>query len=210
MTELLKTILAASEGFNIMLLIGLAVFFGTVGARFFQKLRIPQIIGFVTVGIILGPALHLISQKTVESLEPLNTLALGIIGFMIGGELKRKVFVKFGKQVAAILLFEGGAAFLLVASCSFLALLFYYDWRMALAAGAVFGAICAATDPASTVNVLWEYKTRGPLTTMLTAVVALDDALALILYIAGVSLAGILTGHHQQTGFLAVAAHAVW
>ncbi len=73
----------------------------------------------------------------------------------------------------------------------------------------VFGAICAATDPASTVNVLWEYKTRGPLTTMLTAIVALDDALALILYISSVSLATFLTGH-KEAGFLKMMFHSFY
>ncbi|MHC4622827.1 MAG: cation:proton antiporter domain-containing protein [Planctomycetota bacterium] len=195
----MKTILASSEGLNIVLLIGLAVFFGTVGARIFQRLHIPQIVGYITVGIVLGPLLNVVSVQAVEALEPFNMFALGIIGFVIGGELKRDIFVKFGKQVAAILLFEGGAAFLLVTLLSFLVLNHFYDWQIALGAGVVFGAICAATDPASTVNVLWEYKTRGPLTTMLTAIVALDDALALVLYIISISVAGILTGHQEGT-----------
>ena len=80
--------------------------------------------------------------------------------------------------------------------------------QIALAIGVVFGAICSATDPASTVNVLWEYKTRGPLTTMLTAIVALDDALALVLYITSVSLAGFLTGH-GESHFLELIFHSV-
>ncbi|MHC4155315.1 MAG: cation:proton antiporter domain-containing protein [Planctomycetota bacterium] len=197
LTELLNSVSAPSEGIGIILPIGLAVFFGTVGARIFQKLHIPQIIGYISVGIILGPVLNVVSAGAVQALEPFNLFALGIIGFLIGGELKREVFVKFGRQVAAILLFEGGIAFLLVTLLSFLVLSHFHHWQIALGAGVVLGAICAATDPASTVNVLWEYKTRGPLTTMLTAVVALDDALALVLYIIGVSVAGFLTGHRE-------------
>jgi len=202
MSELLNSILAQSvEHLNIFLLMGLAIFLGTAGARIFQISHIPQIIGYVTVGIILGPILKIISQQTVQTLDPFNLFALGIIGFLIGGELKRDIFVKFGKQVPAILLFEGGVAFLLVLLASFAALCFFYDWHVALAMALVFGAICSATDPASTVNVLWEYKTRGPLTTMLIAIVALDDALAMVLYIASVSIAGVLTGHRE---------HGVW
>jgi NhaP-type Na+/H+ or K+/H+ antiporter len=143
--------------------------------------------------------LKIFSPQTVESLEPFNLFALGVIGFLIGGELNRDIFVKFGKQVAAILLFEGGVAFLLVGLLSFLTMSYFVNWQTALGVGVVFGAICAATDPASTVNVLWEYKTRGPLTTMLTAVVALDDALALVLYIISVTVAGVLTGHQEGT-----------
>ena len=210
MAELLKTILAEGEGLNLILLIGIAIFFGTVGAKIFQKLHIPQIVGYVTVGIILGPGLNIISQETIHTLKPFNLFALGVIGFMIGGELKRDVFLKFGKQVFSILLFEGLTAFLLVGVFSFLIMLAFWGWQMALAVGAVFGAICAATDPASTVNVLWEYKTRGPITTMLTAIVALDDALAILLYIASVSVAGVLTGRGGDGGLLTMIFHALF
>jgi Kef-type K+ transport system membrane component KefB/predicted transcriptional regulator len=201
-------VLGQGSGTNFIFLIGLAIFVGTIGARIIQKLHIPQIIGYITIGIILGPALNVISQQTVQTLEPFNLFALGIIGFLIGGELKRDIFVKFGKQVPAILLFEGGVAFLLVLFLSFFALWHFYDWHTALAIAVVFGAICSATDPASTVNVLWEYKTRGPLTTMLTAIVALDDALALVLYVTSVSLAGFLIGH-KESGVLTMIIHSV-
>jgi Kef-type K+ transport system membrane component KefB/predicted transcriptional regulator len=124
-----------------------------------------------------------------------------MIGFLVGGELKREIFIKFGKRVPIILLFEGVTAALLVGIFSFLVMWHFSNWQTALAVGVVFGAICSATDPASTIAVLWEYKARGPLTSMLTAIVTLDDALALVLYAISVSVAGIATGH-QQTGFL--------
>ncbi|MHC4629006.1 MAG: cation:proton antiporter, partial [Planctomycetota bacterium] len=216
MIEPLNAILAQSEGINLVLLIGLAILAGTVGAKVIKTLHIPQIIGYIAIGIILGPLLKIIPPASpegaevfnLEVLEVFNLFALGVIGFLIGGELQRDIFVKFGRQVIAVLLFEGGLAFVLVGTVSFLALNHFYQWQTALAVGVVFGAICAATDPASTVSVLWEYKTRGPLTTMLTAVVALDDALALVLYITSVSLAGFLTGT-AQAGFLELLLHAV-
>ena len=89
------------EHLNIILLIGLAIFLGTVGAGIFQRLHIPRIIGYVTIGIVLGPVLKIISSQTVQNLELFNLFALGIIGFLIGGELTRDIFVKFGKQVSA-------------------------------------------------------------------------------------------------------------
>jgi len=192
------------EQVNIILLIGIAIFTGTVGAKVIQKFHIPQIIGYVVIGLILGPLLGVISAETVVTLEPFNLFALGVIGFLIGGELKREIFVKFGRQVIAILLFEGLAAFLLVGVLSFGIMICFYDWKMSLAVSVVLAAICAATDPASTVSVLWEYKARGPLTTMLTAVVALDDALALVLYAVGISVAGVITGHEGQGFFYAL------
>lgn len=204
MNELLANISDQSEQVNIILLIGIAIFGGTVGAKVIQKLHIPQIIGYVTIGLILGPLLGIISAETVGKLESFNLFALGVIGFLIGGELKREIFVKFGRQVMAILLFEGLAAFLLVGVLSFGIMMFFYDWKMSLAVSVVLAAICAATDPASTVSVLWEYKARGPLTAMLTAVVALDDALALVLYAVGISVAGVITGQEDKGFFYAL------
>lgn len=67
MVEVLSDILAQGvEHLNIILLIGLAIFLGTVGAKIFQRLRIPQVIGFIIIGIILGPVLNIISSQAVR------------------------------------------------------------------------------------------------------------------------------------------------
>ncbi|MGB8226254.1 MAG: cation:proton antiporter [Sedimentisphaerales bacterium] len=189
---------------NMLLMIGIAIFFATAGAHIFQKLRIPQVVGYVAMGIVLGPMLKIIPPQVVESFRPISMFALGIIGFLIGGELKKDIFVKYGKQVFYILLYEGIAAAIFAGLLCFLALMLLFDWRISLAAAVVFGAICSATDPASTVAVLWEYKCRGPLTTMLITIVALDDALAVLLYIISVAISGILTGaeHKVSLGIL--------
>ena len=195
---------------NFLLIIGLAIFLGTAGARIFQRLHIPQVMGYITIGILLGPVFKIISPQVVESFIPFNYFALGIIGFMIGGELKRDIFLKFGKQIFSILIFEGMTAFILVfISCSAILLLFF-DWQTSIAAGLVFGAICSATDPASTVSVLWEYKTRGPVTTMLKTIVALDDALAMALYIISVSIAGVLIGHAAEASLSSMLLKALY
>jgi len=181
---------------NVLLLLGIAVFGGTIGARIFRRLRIPQIIGSILIGLLIGESgLRLVSEGVVQTVEPLNYFALGIIGFMIGGELKLEILRRYGKQFTAILLAEGVAAFVLVAGATILlTYLFTHNLRMSVALGVVLGAISSATDPASTIQVLWEYKTRGALTTAVIAVVALDDALALTLYALGTSVASILTG----------------
>ena len=95
----LANISSQSEGLNILLLIGIAVFFGTVGARVLQRLRIPQIVGYVTIGIILGSLLKIISPTTVQQFELFNLFALGGIGFLVGGELEGKIFTRYGKAM---------------------------------------------------------------------------------------------------------------
>jgi Kef-type K+ transport system membrane component KefB len=195
--EFLDSILPRSiEHLNIILLIGLAIFLGTAGARVFQKFRIPQIVGYVVIGLIIGESgLNLIGRDTVETLSLFNMFALGIIGFMIGGELRRDVFRKHGKQFFIILCSEGITAFILVAILSgFVAWYFTGNLHTSVAMALVLGAIASATAPAATTNVLWEYKTRGPLTSTVLAIVALDDCLALLLYGLASSIAAAFLG----------------
>ncbi len=196
---------------NVILLLGIAIFGGTIGARLFRRLRVPQIIGCIVIGVVIGASgLRLVSEEVIHLVEPLNYFALGIIGFMIGGELKLDILKKYGRQFLTILLAEGMAAFVLVTLASMLIVYaFTQDIKMAVALGVVLGAISSATDPASTIQVLWEYKTRGALTTAAIAIVALDDALALSLYAFGTSIAGILTGH-EGSGIGASLAAAVY
>jgi len=186
----------ASSHSNLVLLLGIAVFFGTVGARIFQKLRIPQVVGYIVIGLILGrSALKVIDINLIMSLSPLNMLALGIIGFTIGGELKLDLFKRYGKQFFVILICEGVFAFLAVGMLTGLAAYFFtHDLNQSMAMGVMLGAISSATAPAATVDVLWEYKTRGILTRTIMAIVALDDALALLIYGFAGSIAAVLLG----------------
>lgn len=197
MTDLLSNILSQGiEHLNIILLMGLAIFFGTAGARVFQKFHIPTVVGYVVIGLLIGESgLNLIGRDTVEVLSSFNMFALGIIGFMIGGELRRDVFKKFGKQFLIILCCEGITAFIFVAVLSaIIAWYFTGNMRTSIAMAIVLGAIASATAPAATVSVLWEYKTRGPLTSAVLAIVALDDGLSLLLYGFASSIAAALIG----------------
>jgi len=197
MNELLNSVLAQSiEHLNLILLTGIAIFGGTIGAQIFRKFRIPQVVGYVIIGLIIGESgLNLIGRDTVETLSSFNMFALGIIGFMIGGELRRDVFKKYGKQFFLILCSEAMAAFLLVGVlCGLVAWCFSGNARTSVAIGLVLGAIASATAPAATVNVLWEYKTRGPLTSTVLAIVALDDGFSLLFYGFASSIAAALLG----------------
>jgi len=195
---------------NPALLFGLIILGGAFGSRLFQKFHIPQVVGCIVVGILLGDILGIITPQTIEKLAPFTMFALGVIGFMIGSELRGDVFKKYGKQFFAILFSQGLGAFLLVfiggslvAWLALPAVLEEIDSLnriyASIAMGLVLGAIASATAPAATVNVLWEYKTRGPLTAAVLAIVALDDALALLLYRGAATGAKALmgTGHES-------------
>lgn len=195
---------------NPALLFGLIVLGGAFGARFFQKFHIPQVVGCIVVGILLGDGLGIITPQTIEELEPFTMFALGVIGFMIGSELRGDVFKKYGKQFFAILFSQGLGAFLLVviggSVVAWLSLPTILEGvaglnrvYISIAVGLVLGAIASATAPAATVNVLWEYKTRGPLTAAVLAIVALDDALALLLYRGAATGAKALMGTRHDS-----------
>jgi len=199
MTYLFANVSTGPSGhLNLALLFGLVILGGTFGARLFQKLHIPQVVGCIVVGVLLGDVLGLITARTIETLEPFTMFALGIIGFMIGAELRAEVFKKYGKQFFVILLSQGVGAFLPVALVTSTVMwLATGQLYTSIAMGLVFGAIASATAPAATANVLWEYKTKGPLTAAILAIIALDDALALLLYRGAATGAKALmgTGH---------------
>ena len=185
---------------GILFVLGVGVFGGILGARLFQRLRIPQVVGYIAIGLVFGQTgFGVISAEDIQTLQPFSLFALGIIGFMVGGELKLSEFKQYGRQFIAIMLGEGLGAFFLVGTLSGIVVyLVSSNAVIALASGIVFGAIASATDPAATLSVLWEYRCRGMLTTAIIAVVALDDALAMALYGIGTSLAQLLTAEHAS------------
>ncbi|MDP8212976.1 MAG: cation:proton antiporter [Candidatus Zapsychrus exili] len=190
---------------NTLFVLGLALFGGTIGGRLFQKMKIPQVVGYIIIGIILGQSgFKIIDGATVRTLQPFNYFALGLIGFMIGGELKKDVFKKYGKQFILILLFEGLFSFIFVALFISVAGYFlFHDKELAIGLGLLLGAISSATAPAATTDVLWEYKAKGPLTTTVFGIVALDDALALMLFAVASSIASRIFGTVHESIFMA-------
>lgn len=182
--------------FGVLVLLGMGVLGGALGAWFFQRIRIPQVVGYIAFGLLIGKSgFKLLQTEDIENFHSFTWFALGIIGFLVGGELKFDTFRKYGKQFIQILLWEGVLSFLFVAGVMFGMVFWLSDSvPIALASAIVMGAIASATDPASTIDVLWEYRARGILTTTIIAIVALDDALAMTLYAVGTSCAVMLLG----------------
>lgn len=132
---------------DVLLLLGLALFGGTIGGRLFQKMKIPQVVAYVIIGILLGQTgTKIIDARITEALQPFNYFALGLIGFMIGGELKKQVLLRYGKHFLCILLFEGVMSFLVV---SVLVIVVLGGTKLAWSLGLLLGAIASATAPAA-------------------------------------------------------------
>ncbi len=192
--------------FGVLFVLGIGAFGGILGASLFQHFRIPQVVGYIAIGLLIGQSgIGIVGPEDIAALHLFNLFALGLIGFMVGGELRFETLKRYKNQFVSILLGEGLGAFLLTGILTGGAVwLLTRDPRIALAVGIVFGAIASATDPASTIDVLWEYRARGVLTTTLIAIVALDDALAMTLYGLGTSTADLLTGGTIAIGDVAL------
>ncbi len=198
MSEIFSAIAGRASLFhiNIILFLGIILFGGAVGGRIFQKIKVPQVVGYIIIGVILGQSgLKFISLDMIETLEPISIVALSLIGFSIGGELKITELKKRGKQFVSILFLEALTAFVVVGGLVFgLFYLLTANFNMSLALGLVLGAISSATAPAATTDVLWENRTKGPLTSTVLGIVAMDDAVALLLFAFSVSIASSLIG----------------
>ncbi|MDO9513946.1 MAG: cation:proton antiporter [Elusimicrobiota bacterium] len=173
---------------------GFALSGGAVCGRLFQKMKIPQVVGYIVMGIILGETgIKFIDMETIIIMQPFNYFALGLIGFTIGGSLNKETFVKYGRQVLYIMFSESMAAFFSVSFLTAAAAYFVTaDWKTAVSLGILLGAISSATAPAVTSSIIWEYKTRGSLTSTVLGIVAMDDAVALALFAVAASVAETL------------------
>jgi len=203
-SEFITNLGSASEPhhFGVLFVIGVSAFAGLLGSWFFQKIKVPQVVGYIVVGLIFGQlGLGLIDHESFISLQSFTFFALGFIGFLVGGELRIAEFKKYGKQFMSIVVGEGMGAFLLVGVLTWF--LFYFlsgNVVVSFAGSIVLGAVASATDPASTISVLWEYRSKGVVTTAIIAIVALDDALAMMLYSVGKSVANLLVGEGLSIG----------
>jgi Kef-type K+ transport system membrane component KefB len=168
---------------NILAVIGLIIAVSFLGSKLFQRLGIPQVVGFIVIGVALGPSLfNIVPPELSEELTFISEIALGLIGFDMGSHLLFSELRKLGRSIVFILFFEAFGAFALVTAGVYV---ITQSWHTAL----IFGAVSSATAPAATVDVLAEYDAKGPLTTSLLAVVGLDDALSLLLFSVTAALA---------------------
>lgn len=177
---------------GLFLLFSIGILGGIISSLILRRAGAPQVLAYILAGLLLGQSgLKIIGMSDIQALEPFNVFALAIIGLMVGSEIRIADFRRYGKQFLAILLGEGLGAFIPVTIV--LGVILYLvsgSVSIAVAGGLVIGAISSATDPASTLSVLWEKRAAGVLTTTIIAVIALDDALALLLY-------GVCTGIAQ-------------
>ena len=181
---------------DLALAIGVMITVGLLGGLLSNKIKFPRITGYIIVGILLSPSvLNLISRATIEKLDIITHVALGIVAYLIGASLRVESIRRLGRSIAWITTSQSLGAWLIVT----LVIAFVAPLILAIP-GATFtnnyfpsalviGAMAAATAPAAVMAIIREYKARGPFTTTLLAVVALDDAIAVIAFAIAVGVA---------------------
>ncbi len=171
---------------NILLALAIALAVGLAFTRVCKKISLPNVTGYLIAGLLIGPfCFRCITQEQMQSFESIITLALGFIAFSIGGEFKLSSLKLLGKQVMTITFMQALTTTLLV---DVGLILFGFETPLAL----TLGAIATATAPAATLMVVRQYKAKGPVTKTLLPVVALDDAIGLMVFSISLAVARAL------------------
>ena len=157
-------------------LIGAATIIAFYVGRLARMARLPSLIGYMLVGVILGPSLlHFFNEPSMERLSFITEIALGFVAFSIGSELNLSKLKRLGGGIISIILAESFGAFIVVA-------LAVYVLTRDLPLALIFGSMAPASAPAGPVAVIQECRAKGSLTTTLYAVVGFDDGLAIIIF----------------------------
>ena len=180
--------------------ISFALLAGLLMTRAFKKFKLPSVTAYLIAGVLIGPycigALHIgdlgfSSMEAVGALSIFSQVALGFIAFSIGNEFRLEELKHIGRQAIVIGIFQAVTATVLVDIALFAVHIMMPD-KLSVAQVITLGAIATATAPAATLMVVRQYKAKGPLTNLLLPIVALDDAVGLVVFAVSFGIAKTL------------------
>ncbi len=184
--------------------LAVALFAGLLLSRLAKLVQLPAVTAYLVAGILIGPfclgafgveGLGFTSTDiTTEAFSIISDVALGFIAFSIGNEFRLKELKTIGKQATIIGVLQAVITTVFV-DFALIALHFIIPDKLSLEAAIVLGAVASATAPAATLMVVRQYKAKGPVTSTLLPVVALDDAVGLVLFSVSFGIAkGLMSG----------------
>ncbi len=195
-----------------LLSIAVALCAGLLVSRFVKPLKLPAVTGYLIAGILIGPyclgklgvpGLGFPTTADVKALSLFNDVALGFIAFAIGNEFRLSQLRQTGKQATVIGIFQALTATLMVDLMLIGLHFFILGDSISIADAIVLGAIATATAPAATLMVVRQYKAKGELTDLLLPIVALDDAVGLIVFAVSFGIAkAINCGNYDMVSIL--------
>ncbi len=183
-----------------LLAVSIALLAGLLMTRLFKPLKLPSVTAYLIAGVLVGPhflgMLHqegigFTSHEGLEGFALISEVALGFIAFSIGSEFRVSELKKTGKQATIIGIFQALVATLFV-DLALYGLHLLMPEILPLPTVLVLGAIATATAPAATLMVVRQYKAKGPLTKLLLPIVALDDAVGLVVFAVSFGIARAL------------------
>ncbi len=189
---------------EILISLSVVLLSGLLLSRIAKLAKLPAVTAYLVAGIVIGPyflgklgvdGLGFTSMHKVESFSLLCDIALGFIAFSIGNEFRLGQLKKTGKQATIIGIIQAVFTTILV-DAALIALHFAFPDKLSLQSAIVLGAIASATAPAATLMVVRQYKAKGALTDILLPIVALDDAVGLILFAISFGVAKAMTSGH--------------
>lgn len=174
---------------SIFLSLSVALLAGLLLSRLAKKVQLPAVTAYLVAGVLIGPFVLGkigipglgITSNQIEGFGLISDLALGFIAFSMGSEFRIAQLKKIGKQATFIGVFQ--ALFTtLVVDAALIVLHLIIPETFSLESAIVLGAVATATAPAATLMVVKQYKAKGPVTDILLPVVALDDAVGLVVF----------------------------
>lgn len=185
---------------EILICLAVALIAGLLMSRVAKLVNLPAVTAYLVAGLILGPfclgrlgipGLGFQTLENVETYKIVSQVALGFIAFAIGNEFRLSQLKSMGKQAIIVGVLQAVITTALV-DVALVALHFVKPDLISIPSAITLGAIAAATAPAATLMVVRQYKADGPLTRLLLMVVAIDDAVGLVLFSASFGIAGAL------------------
>lgn len=181
----------------VLMQLSAAMLGGLLMTRLAKKLQLPAVTAYLVAGVLLGPfclgklGLVFRSPAEVESLNLISQMALGFIAFTIGNEFRLEQLKHMGRQAITVGILQAVITTFLV-DIGLIALHGLFPQVISVSSAITLGAIAAATAPAATLMVVRQYKAEGPMTKLLLLVVAIDDAVGLVVFAASFGIATAL------------------
>ena len=185
---------------NTLLSVSIALLAGLLMTRLFKPLKLPAVTAYLIAGVLVGPyclgalginGLGFTSSEAVHGLGIISDVALGFIAFSIGSEFRTSELKKTGMQALVIGILQALVATLFVDVALYIVHIIMPD-KLTTSQAITLGAIATATAPAATLMVVRQYKAKGALTSLLLPIVALDDAVGLIVFAVSFGIAKAL------------------
>ena len=194
-----------------LILLSFSILSGLIMSRAAKMVNLPSVTAYLVAGLLIGPfvlgragirGIGFSSMEEVNSFSIISQTALGFIAFEIGNEFRLKDLKTMGRSAITVGILQAVITTIVV-DIALLSLHFLFPSLISMSSAITLGAIAAATAPAATLMVVKQYKAQGPMTKLLLMVVAIDDAVGLVLFSLSFGMATAMeTGAISITGVL--------